>query len=52
MRFFAGMTNEEIASALGLSTRTVERHWRFARAWLYRQMGGDRPPPGSSRAVV
>lgn len=52
MRFFAGMTNEEIASALGLSTRTVERHWRFARAWLYRQMGGDAPPPGPSQAVV
>lgn len=40
MRYFAGLTNEEIAEVLGVSTRTVERHWRYARAWLYRAMGG------------
>lgn len=34
MRFLAGMSNEEIASVLELSVRTVERDWRAARAWL------------------
>lgn len=34
MRFFAGMTNEQIADVLGISTRTAKRHWRSARAWL------------------
>lgn len=35
LRFFAGMTNEEAAGALGISVRTAKRHWTFARAWLY-----------------
>jgi RNA polymerase sigma factor (TIGR02999 family) len=34
LSFFGGLTAEEIAEVLGLSTRTVERDWRFARAWL------------------
>ena len=38
MRFFSGLTYEEIAAVLDVSTRTVERHWRFARAWLYREL--------------
>jgi len=37
MRYFTGLSLEEVAEALGLSTRSVEREWRFARAWL-----GDR----------
>ena len=36
MRYFVGMTIPEIADALGLSSRTVDRHWAFARAWLKR----------------
>ena len=36
MRYFVGMTVPEIADALGLSARTVDRHWAFARAWLKR----------------
>jgi RNA polymerase sigma factor (TIGR02999 family) len=39
MRFFGGMQNDEIARALAVSTRTVERGWRLARAWLLRAMG-------------
>jgi len=35
LRFFAGMTNEETAQAMQAPLRTVERDWRFARAWLH-----------------
>ena len=34
LRFFGGLENREIAEVLGISERTVERGWRFARAWL------------------
>jgi RNA polymerase sigma factor (TIGR02999 family) len=36
MRYFVGMTVSEIASALDLAPRTVDRHWAFSRAWLKR----------------
>jgi RNA polymerase sigma factor (TIGR02999 family) len=35
LRFFAGLTQNEAAAALGLTTRTAARHWAYARAWLY-----------------
>jgi RNA polymerase sigma-70 factor, ECF subfamily len=35
LRFFGGLTTEEIAELLGKSARTIEREWRAARAWLY-----------------
>ena len=38
MRFVAGLTEEEIASALGLSIRTIRRDWLMARAWLHGQL--------------
>lgn len=38
MRFFAGLTNEEIAMAMGISPRTVKREWSFARAWLLNEL--------------
>lgn len=38
LRFFAGLTEDEIALALGLSLRTVQREWRTARAWLRREL--------------
>lgn len=34
MRFFGGLTEEEIAEVLGIGVRTVKRDWNFARAWL------------------
>jgi len=43
LRYFAGLTIEETALALGISEPTVERDWRFARALLYDQL---RPPEG------
>ncbi|MEM6785257.1 MAG: ECF-type sigma factor [Bacteroidota bacterium] len=39
-RFFADMTIEETAAAVGVSTPTVKRSWRMAQAWLYREMQG------------
>ena len=42
LRFFAGMTNDEAARALGLPERTARRHWSFARAWLYREIQRQR----------
>jgi RNA polymerase sigma factor (TIGR02999 family) len=38
LRFFGGLTNEETGEALGMSTRSVERGWRTARAWLHRKL--------------
>jgi RNA polymerase sigma factor (TIGR02999 family) len=40
LRFFAGLSVEETARTLGLSERTVKREWAFARAWLFRALGG------------
>ncbi len=40
LRFFAGLTVEETAAALGLSEPTVKRRWAFARAWLVREVRG------------
>jgi RNA polymerase sigma factor (TIGR02999 family) len=34
LRYFVGMTNQEIADALQISPRSVDRHWAYARAWL------------------
>jgi RNA polymerase sigma factor (TIGR02999 family) len=38
LRFFGGLTVEEIAPLLGRSERTVKREWRLARAWLFREL--------------
>jgi RNA polymerase sigma factor (sigma-70 family) len=38
LRFFGGLTNEEIATALGISTDTVTRDWQMAKMWLRREM--------------
>jgi RNA polymerase sigma factor (TIGR02999 family) len=42
-RFFAGLTTEETAAALQVTTRTVERDWQKARAWLYIQLQATPP---------
>lgn len=39
LRFFAGLSVEQTAQALGLSTSTVDRRWAFARAWLFQRLG-------------
>lgn len=40
LRFFAGLTVEEIAEAMGVSKTTIESEWRAARAWLNVKLGG------------
>lgn len=42
MRFFAGMSVEETAVALGVSEKTVKNDWRFARAWLHDRLSATR----------
>jgi RNA polymerase sigma factor (TIGR02999 family) len=39
LRFFAGLTIAEAAQAVGVSARSADRLWAFARAWLYREIG-------------
>jgi RNA polymerase sigma factor (TIGR02999 family) len=39
LRHFAGMTIEQAADVLGVSVRTANRHWAYARAWLFEQLG-------------
>lgn len=38
LRYFSGLTVEETAEALSVSTRTVENDWNLAKAWLFRTM--------------
>jgi RNA polymerase sigma factor (TIGR02999 family) len=40
LRHFAGLSAEEAAAALGVSKRTADRDWAFARAWLFKELGG------------
>ncbi len=40
LRYFAGLTIAEAAEALGISTATAQRHWRFARTWLFSRLDG------------
>ena len=38
MKFFGGMTNQEVAAALDISERSVDRHWTCAKAWLFQDL--------------
>jgi RNA polymerase sigma factor (sigma-70 family) len=38
LRFFAGMSRSQAASALGISPATADRHWAYARAWLFKEL--------------
>ena len=48
LRYFGGLTEEETAEVLGISERTVRREWALARAWLFRELGGQ--PARSDRS--
>jgi len=41
LRYFAGLTNEQAAQALGVSTATADRDWAYARAWLLRELSAS-----------
>ncbi|NOT63446.1 MAG: sigma-70 family RNA polymerase sigma factor [Acidobacteria bacterium] len=43
LRFFGGLSNEEVAEVLGMSLRSVEREWRKAKAWLLHALSKDEP---------
>lgn len=38
LKFFVGLTNQEVAENLGVTERTVERHWAYAKAWLFQSI--------------
>jgi len=42
LRFYIGLSVEETAQALGVSEKTVKRHWIYARAWLFREINRSR----------
>jgi len=41
LRYFAGLTTDQAAAALGISPRTADRHWSYARAWLQTAVRGS-----------
>ncbi len=41
LRYFAGLTGDEAARTLGISSSTADRHWTFARAWLFRRLAAE-----------
>ena len=49
LRYFGGLTAEEIAEHLGVSPITVKRDWAFAKAWLHRHLGHTPNPAGAAR---
>jgi len=45
LRYFAGLTLEQIAGILGVSERTVSSYWTYAKAWLYREITKEERGP-------
>lgn len=52
LRYFAGLSIEETAGALGLSPATIKNEWAFARAWLHREMERDARAAEEGRATA
>ena len=44
LRYFAGLSIEEAAEALGISRATAVRHWHYAKVWLFTELGGEEGP--------
>jgi RNA polymerase sigma factor (TIGR02999 family) len=51
LRFFAGMTLDEAAKALGMARRTADRVWAYARAWLFDRLRNGSGPDGGDRSI-
>jgi RNA polymerase sigma factor (TIGR02999 family) len=51
LRFFAGLSVDNAAEVLGISSRQVKREWAVARAWLYSKMTGEASPGAGERAT-
>ena len=45
LRYFAGLTLNQIAELMGVTRRTLDRHWALGRAWLYQEMTGGQDTP-------
>ena len=56
LRFFGGLSMEETAKVLGVSSKTVKREWSTAKAWLYRELkechGLDPSPVGKNKGAI
>jgi RNA polymerase sigma factor (TIGR02999 family) len=48
LRYFAGLTADQAADSLGISLRTANRHWAYAKAWLYQQLSEHRSGAGDA----
>jgi RNA polymerase sigma factor (TIGR02999 family) len=48
LRYFGGLSIPEAAQMLGISARTANRLWAYARAWLHQEIQGSGPDPGTS----
>jgi RNA polymerase sigma-70 factor, ECF subfamily len=48
LRFFGGLTAEETAAVLNVSTETVLRDWKLAKAWMFREINGPSPTGAAS----
>jgi RNA polymerase sigma factor (TIGR02999 family) len=48
LRYFAGLTMEECAEALAISTATAKRYWAYSRVWLFEQVSGQTNPENPS----
>lgn len=42
LKFFGGLTNEEVAVSMGVTARTIERHWAYAKAWLFHRIRAEK----------
>lgn len=42
LKFFGGLTNQEVAKEMGVTERTVERYWAYSKTWLFREIRGQR----------
>jgi hypothetical protein len=52
LRYFAGLTGDEAAAAIGVSSASADRMWRYARAWLQVEITGIEPGWGGPSAAM